>query len=105
MNTQATFDFTAPFQPRSYTSFLAAKSIEPKAGTLRALVLDYIRKRGEYGATDDECQKELGMEGSTQRPRRVELWDQGLIRDSGKERPTRAGKKAVVWVSVAASQH
>lgn len=96
---QATFNFTAPFQSRSYTSLLAAKSIEPKAGTLRAAVLKYIRVLGEHGATDDECQADLGMEGSTQRPRRIELLQQGLIHDSGKERLTRSGKKAVVWTA------
>jgi len=50
------------------------------------------------GLTDHEMQAHLNMIGSTQRPRRVELCDKGLVVDSGRQRPTPSGRMAVVWV-------
>jgi hypothetical protein len=91
-------------QRHSETSTAAAGAIEPKAATLRRLVLEALRLRGQQGATDDELQEVLGsvgMSGNTQRPRRVELVRAGLVRDSGTTRPTRSGRRAVVWVVTA----
>lgn len=88
-----------PCQVHSTTSREAAKAIEPRAATLRRLVLDYLRGQGEQGATDLEMQEALGMDGNTQRPRRVELLTAGLIRDSGCTRATRHGRQAVVWIA------
>lgn len=89
----------------SPTSKAAAEAIEPKIGSLRRQVLDYLRHCGVSGATDDEMQlpKELGgldMDPSTQRPRRIELVNTGWVRDSGKRRKTRSGRLAVVWEDV-----
>lgn len=50
------------------------------------------------GLTDEEAQSKLGMEGSTQRPRRGELVKAGLVKDSGVKRMTKAHKWAIVWV-------
>jgi len=91
---------TAPFQTHSMTSFDAAKAIEPKAGTLRAMVLDYIRRTGQSGATDISMQAWIPMDPSTQRPRRIELLKAGLIKDSGRTRKTASGRQATVWVAV-----
>jgi hypothetical protein len=88
-----------PYQAHSPTSRAAAAAILPHAGTERSRVLAYIRGHGTIGATDDECQVMLGMNPSTQRPRRIELWTQGWIKDSGFKRATRSGRKAVVWVA------
>ena len=49
------------------------------------------------GLTDEEGCTETGLEGSTFRPRRVELVADGLVFDSGATRPTRSGRAAVVW--------
>lgn len=65
---------------------------------LRARVYAAIAARGAFGATDEELQVALGMNPSTQRPRRVELEDRGRVRDSGARRLTRSGRRAVVWV-------
>ena len=92
--------FTAPYQPHSATSKAAAAGIEPKAGTLRALVLNWLRARGSYGATDEEIAYQYDLNPSTARPRRVELVQAGLVRDSGQTRPTRSGRQATVWVAV-----
>lgn len=86
-------------QQHSETSIQAAVEIEPKAGTLRALVLGYIRECGNRGATDEEIQIALRMNPSTQRPRRVELLEVGLIRDSGTQRKTASNRSAVVWTA------
>ena len=82
------------------TSFDAAKAIEPKAGTLRAKLLDELRHFPEIGLTDQEMQDLTNMDPSTQRPRRIELHKAGLIEDSGKTRATASGRQAVVWVAV-----
>jgi hypothetical protein len=82
------------------TSIAAADAIKPCADTLRARVLEYIRAQGKNGATDDECQAALGMGGSTQRPRRIELFQQGKICMAPMMRKTRSGRMANVWVAV-----
>lgn len=87
-----------PRQQHSPTSTEAAEAIEPRADTLRAQVLDYLRMCNVNGATDEEMQLALGMNPSTQRPRRVELVNAGLVVDSGRTRPTASGRAAVVWV-------
>lgn len=89
----------APYQSHSATSRDAASHIKPGAATLRMKVLGYIVARGEDGATDAEIQDVLGIEGSTQRPRRVELVDAGLVKDSGATRATRKGRRAAVWIA------
>jgi hypothetical protein len=98
---QGTFEYEdgAPYQWHSETSREAAEAIEPDAATLRGQVLAYIRKCGERGATDDELQVALGMNPSTERPRRIELWRRDRIWRNGEKRPTRSGRQAVVWVA------
>lgn len=89
----------APYQRHSATSKAAAIGIEPKAGTKRAQVLDFLRDHPE-GATDEEMQQCIPMSPNTQRPRRVELLTAKLIKDSGRTRKTVGGDDAVVWVAV-----
>lgn len=81
----------------SETSEAAAEEALPNAGTQRRRLWDFLEERGEKGATDEEMQEHLGMNPSTQRPRRVELVERGLVYDSGEKRDTRSGRKAVVW--------
>lgn len=57
-----------------------------------------LNRRGEQGATDHELQTALRMNPSTVRPRRVELVERQLVIDSGRRRPTKSGRLAVVWV-------
>lgn len=82
----------------SATSRAAAEQIRPNAETLRAKVLEYIEQRGQRGATDQEMQIGLHMQGNTQRPRRKELEEAGLIVDSGLTRKTTSGRSATVWI-------
>lgn len=83
----------------SATSREAAEEIEPTAATLRAKVFDFIKKHGSNGATDQEIQIALQMQGNTQRPRRKELEEAGLITDSGETRKTTSGRSAIVWIA------
>lgn len=95
------FDPPPPYQRHSTTSKVAASAILPNAKTLRAAVLNYLRAYG--GATDDEIQAALNMSGNTERPRRRELEQHGLVRDSGRRRLTHSGRQAVVWEAAVAS--
>lgn len=81
------------------TSRAAAEAIEPKAGTLRRRVLDYVRAQDAVGATDEEMQIALDMNPSTQRPRRIELESMGLIERTTQTRKTNSGRDAVVFVA------
>lgn len=64
-----------------------------------SLILEVIENHVEHGLTDEELQHGIGLEGSTQRPRRVELLRAGLIKDSGRTRATASGRQATVWVA------
>lgn len=102
MNTDTQPDLSPPppAQRHSPTSIAAATAIEPDNASLRGRVLAYLRARGSDGATDEEMQHALGMNPSTQRPRRIELVDAGYVTDSFSKRKTQANRNAVVWVAI-----
>ena len=87
-----------PYQRHSTTSRDASRQIVPNQGSLKAIVHNYIKSCGTRGCTDEEAQIELDMNPSTQRPRRVELVRDGMVIDSGRQRKTRSGRNATVWV-------
>lgn len=91
-------NYGVPFQPHSDTSKEAAAALEGSE-TLRALVYKAITSSGARGMTDTEVQAELGLSGSTERPRRVRLVQLGLVRDSGNRRASEAGRQCTVWVA------
>lgn len=78
------------------TSYKAAELVMPSTGTLRRQVYDFIKQAGARGATDIEIQVALRMDGNTERPRRVELVNGGLVRDSGHRREIK-GRQHVIW--------
>lgn len=82
-----------PYAPTD-TSLDAAARIVPVAKTIRQQVLDAIRRTP---STDEELQVRLGYPGNTIRPRRRELQQRNLIRDSEDRRPTASGRSAIVW--------
>ena len=92
-----------PHQAHSETSRSAADRAIPNAGTQRRMLFDFIVSRGSDGATDEESQRRLSMGANTQRPRRRELEQSGLVVNSGRTRLTTARRKAVVWVAVGGS--
>lgn len=85
------------YQAHSDTSFAAAEQIKPDASTLRGKIYELLCN--SPGMTDEEQQDATGMNPSTQRPRRIELVERGLVRDSGITRETKSGRKAVVWIA------
>ncbi len=89
----------APSARGSVTSAQAADSLGP--ATLNAMqrrVLELLAAT-PGGLTDEEQQRLLGMNPSTQRPRRIELARRGLVVEAG-TRKTASGRMAVVWRSV-----
>ena len=89
---------TAPHN-HSETSKAAAESISEHLPRLEALVLEAIRGAGSEGLTDEEAQEVTGLQGSTERPRRIRLWEKGLVVRAGVQRKTKAGRLAEVWVA------
>jgi hypothetical protein len=90
----------APRHHTQRTSLEARDSItKPTADTMRAQVYEVIHGRGSDGATDEEIQIVLSINPSTERPRRGELVTGNAVVDSGRRRPTRSGRNAIVWVS------
>ncbi len=88
------------------TSQEAAESVADTKAAQRQRVLQAIAEAGEWGMTDDELQEALDLDGSSERPRRGELWTLGLIdillADDGTpiKRLTRANRWARVWALV-----
>lgn len=100
MTQQLAFDLSprpVAYQAHSKTSKAASLKVAPKAGTMRWVLLEFLRGRGQTGATDEEMQSMVPMVANTQRPRRVELVKGLHIEDSGRTRKTCGGDDAVVW--------
>lgn len=107
---QLTLD-DAPAVAHSETSRAAAHSIVSDKARLLMLVYLAIRSAGpvrhrivhapdgvwEGGRTDEELIEVTGLPANTARPRRVQLVQQGRVRDSGQRRPGRSGRMATVW--------
>lgn len=77
------------------TSVEAAEAIQPEVNRLHQLVIERISSVGS--STDDELEDALGLPHQTVSARRRELVLKGVLFDSGERRPTKHGKKAIVW--------
>lgn len=103
MNTARQIDWVEdehpPFAKGSDTSREAAESLTNTA-RLRDKVLRVIRSRGSLGITDQELQAILQLPPNVETPRRWELVNAGLVRDSGLRRMTPSRRRAAVWVAV-----
>lgn len=93
-------DLYGGFPPHEHTetSRAAAEDIRSIAIPMRERVFAFIRSRGNYGAIDEEIEIALGMKHQTASARRRELVLKGRVVDSLKERLTRGGSRAAVWV-------
>lgn len=87
-----------PYVAGSDTSLEAALSVADKVGGKERRVLEALREHG--GSTGDELEVSLEMLHQTVGARLRGLVLKGLVKDSGKRRLTRAGRKAVVWEAV-----
>jgi hypothetical protein len=90
----------APGVRKSATSMAAAKLMDGKRAPLLAQIYSMLLGCLPGGLTDEEGQEMLSLNGNTYRPRRVELEEAGLVKNSLVTRPTRAKRQAVVWVAV-----
>lgn len=95
----AGIDPAPPYVKNSDTSKAAAKAMLGKTGSVRRRIYLRIKLAGAYGCTDEQIQVAEGIDPSTERPRRVELVQAGLIRDSGRRRDLKSGRTAVVWIA------
>ena len=95
MTRQSNFFEEAPYQRHSDTSRAAAEDIEQSMGRLQARVYAFLAQNGP--ATDEMMQSALGMNPSTQRPRRIELLGKGLVCDSGRRALTKSRRHAFLW--------
>jgi len=83
-----------PFQSHSASSRLAAEAVRGVAPSLREQVWLWLSECGP--ATDGEMQSGLSMRGSTQRPRRIELFRAGRIEEAGFVEQSN-GRLAMSW--------
>lgn len=88
-----------PFVRGSSTSEAAADSMTNASGKIRRQVLEHIVALGPHGATCDEIEDALDLRHQTASARVRELALLSRILDSGRKRPTRSGRNAVVWVA------
>jgi len=82
------------------TSIAAAEKVLPRTGSLKRRVYEYILSQGMRGATDQEIEKTLQIEGNTVRPSRVGLIKDGYIIDSGTTRKNHHNNDCIVWRAV-----
>lgn len=79
------------------TSVMAAEKALPRSGTKRRMVYDFIERCGIRGATDDEIEVTLGIDGNTVRPTRGGLVEDGFIINTGTTRKNKHGNECIVW--------
>ena len=90
MDTPTLFDQPSTMQTREE----AKRSIQPNAAAYREQVYRCIAWNG--AVTDEQIARLTGLNPSTARPRRLELWRDGRIEKAGISR-TASGRKAVAW--------
>lgn len=90
---------TFPAQRHSETSRAAADQARPGAGRQRMRVFNAILSAGRDGLTDIECQAVTEINPSAQRPRRIELVNQGAVIKTNRKRKTPSGRNAAVYVA------
>jgi predicted transcriptional regulator len=78
------------------TSREAARAIKEDANTIRARIRELIGQSS--GLTCDEVEMKTGLSHQTASARIRELALLGDIVDSSQRRPTRSGRKAIVWI-------
>jgi hypothetical protein len=86
------------------TEYEAARFVEPRTGTLRALALATITEAGDRGLTHNELAAITGKRHYSIAPRVTELVEMGWVRDSGLRRPTDTGSPAIVWILTEAAR-
>ena len=79
------------------TSREAYKKSKKRSSDMKTRILSYLDGHG--GATDEQMDVHLGTTATrSNRPIRLSLVEEGLVRDSKERRETTSGSKAIVWV-------
>ena len=82
------------------TSIAVAHKVYPKTGSLRRKVYEYITAQGLRGATDQEIENALHIDGNTVRPTRGSLFKDGFIADTGTTRKNANNNDCIVWRTI-----
>ena len=91
------FDTTGMHRvPDRDTSIAAAHLAASSARKSRDIAIEILRNHPE-GLTDFELADLAGMQQNSIGKRRGELVAHGLVRDSGRRRPSTTGSPAIVW--------
>ncbi|MCU1426067.1 MAG: hypothetical protein JWL83_67 [Actinomycetia bacterium] len=78
------------------TSAESYRQIKPQLGPLQERVLEVLREIGP--ATDQEIQRVTGLHSQTEMPRRNELVQLDLVRNTGRKKLNpETQRKAIVW--------
>jgi hypothetical protein len=88
-----------PTQTTGYkgTSRAAWETAKTKGAEMKRRIIDHLENR-PGGATDEEIGDALNTaETRSNRPARLELRNEGYIRDTGTRRKTVSGSQAIVW--------
>jgi len=85
--------FDLPPYEDTLTSILAAESMMGKTASLRSRVLEALRQEP---MTDEQIAERLNLAPNTARPRRIELAQDGLVKQVG-ETKTKSGRRAILW--------
>lgn len=87
-----------PRLPRDTTA-KAAVTVLPRSGSQRRRVFDLLAECDNAfgGLTDEDMQAQLRLSPNSERPRRKELCDLGLVVDSGRRVRNRGGQECIVW--------
>jgi len=86
-----------PTQIQRETCRNSARQLEPKKNKYRQMIYDFIRSTK---STCDEIEVGLGLRHQTASCFIRFLTQDGLLRDSGDRRYTRAKRQAIVWETV-----
>lgn len=78
------------------TSAAAAAAIEPKAGTIKAKVLDYLHAH-PFPMTSEEIAAGLNIHYRSVQPRLAELRNDNRVKDSGTRKIGMFGKDQIAW--------
>lgn len=73
---------------------LAAPKVQPASRT----VVEFLRRKGRDGATDDEIAIGTGLDKNTAAPARHELVRQGVVLNARRTRPTCLGVQATILI-------
>ena len=78
------------------TSHIGANSIRAHVPTLESMVLDFLKSRGDTGATTEEIALALNLDRVTISPRMKPLMTKGQVIQMGR-RSGKSNKPAIVW--------